>query len=334
MKQHEFTLPQPVLNEKGHPSPGWASEGLLQYNRKAIKAPFYRIKEWDWYQINTDHLALQFTYGHASYAGQVGVMLFDFIKGEPLYQKDLILPLPFSSMKLGSNAEKDGVLQYQKKGVLLRIETKNQEYHILFKDEHFSVDVQLKRLTPKSLVINIPFDENPKAFYYNQKINAMEAVGTAKLADKEYTFTSTKAWGLLDWGRGVWPFSNQWYWSNASGLLKEKVFGFNLGCGFGNTSTATENALFYEGNIHKLGKVFFDVGESYMDPWHLHDEEGRLDLTLTPTYDRETKTKVLWIDNNTHQMFGYFNGTVTLDNGEKLQVENLVGFAEHAVNNW
>ena len=66
----------------------------------------------------------------------------------------------------------------------------------------------------------------------------------------------------------------------------------------------------------------------------LRDADGRLDLTLAPVYDRETKTKLLWIDNNTHQMFGTFTGQVMLDSGETLQVENITGFAEHAVNHW
>ena len=34
---------------------------------------------------------------------------------------------------------------------------------------------------------------------------------------------------------------NEWYWSNGSGRLDGEMFGFNLGCGFGNTDTASEN---------------------------------------------------------------------------------------------
>ncbi len=334
MKQHQFTSPQPVLNEKGQPTPGWADHGLLQYNRQGIKAPFYRIKEWDWFQINTENLALQFTYGHASYAGQVGVMFFDFVKGEPLYTKDHILALPFSSMNLGQSAEEDGVIEYRKGSFYFMAETKNKNYYITCQDENFKAQIELKRLTPASLAINIPFDQSPTAFYYNHKISCMAATGTVEVGSKKYVFKENEAWGLLDWGRGVWPFHNQWYWSSASGLIDGRVFGFNLGCGFGNTSAATENALFYEGKLHKLGTVSFDHGKTYMDPWHLYDDEGRLDITLTPVYDRETKIKLLWVDNNTHQMFGPFHGTATLDDGRVLNINGLIGFAEHAVNNW
>jgi Protein of unknown function (DUF2804). len=98
--QERITEATPVLNENGMPNPGWASKGLFNYHRKHIKALPWRIKEWDWYQISDDRLALQFTLGHASYAGQVGIMLFDFEKGENIFVKDKILVLPFNSLKL------------------------------------------------------------------------------------------------------------------------------------------------------------------------------------------------------------------------------------------
>lgn len=112
------------------------------------------------------------------------------------------------------------------------------------------------------------------------------------------------------------------------------MFGFNLGCGFGNTDTASENMLFYKGEAHKLGKVDFRLGDKYMDPWHLTDREGRLDLTLTPCYDRTTSIKLLWVNNCCHQMFGKFTGKAVLDDGTCLEVKDVISFAEHAVNNW
>lgn len=331
--EHRFMQPGPVLDEKGHPVSGWASSGLLQYRRKAIRAPFYRIKEWDWYQVSNDHLALQFTYGHASYAGQAGVMLFDFKKGEQIFVKDIILPLPFGSLHLEESAEEDGVLEYDKKDMKLRFEKRGDVRYLLCRCEGLEAEVTLERKNPNSLVLNVPFDEYPTAFYYNQKISCMTAKGRCVANGVEYVFDED-AWGLLDWGRGVWPFHNEWYWSSATGRLSDEVFGFNLGCGFGNTSAATENCLFYKGNIHKLGPVRFELGAAYSDPWRLRDGAGRLDITLAPTYDRETAIKLLWVDNNTHQMFGTFSGRAVLDDGTELEVKDITGFAEHAVNNW
>lgn len=331
--QKRFTNTQHVLNEKGHPNPGWSSKNFLHFHRPNIKAMPWRIKEWDWYQISNHTHALQFTFGHASYAGQIGIMFFDFEKGENIFVKDKILVLPFNSLKLEANAEEDNVLTYDKGGMYMRIENKGGVRTIEARCEGFEAKATLTPLSPHSMVLNVPFDENPKAFYYNHKISCLKADAEVIVGDKKYTFHKD-SWGLLDWGRGVWPFHNEWYWSSCSGFLDGEVIGFNLGCGFGNTKEATENCIFYKDEIHKLGTVKIDAKPPYTEPWHLYDDEGRLDLTMTPVYDRYTETKLLWVDNRTHQMFGNFKGYVTLDNGTVLEVDGITGFAEHAVNNW
>ncbi len=332
--QHQFVQSGPVLNEKGSPCPGYSTKSILDFQRKGIKASPFRIKEWDFYQVTDGTMCLQFTIGHAAYAGQIGVMLFDFAKGEKLAEKGTFLVFPFGSLHLPENAEKDHEIIYCKKAREMRFEVKGDIRHLICKWEDFETDIVLTRQNTNSLVINLPFDESPKAFYYNHKINCMLAEGTVTYGEKQYHFSPKASFGLLDWGRGVWPFHNEWYWSNGTGYIGDKIFGFNLGCGFGNTNAATENILFYGDTVHKLGDVKFELGSDYMKPWHLYDQEGKLDLTLTPIYDRTTRTKLLWVDNCCHQMFGEFKGKAILEDGTELRIEKLISFAEHAINNW
>lgn len=333
MQEHRITTPGPVLDKQGVITPGYSEKSVLTYRRRDIKAPFYRIKEWDFYQVSDGEKCLQFTYGHASYAGQVGIMLFDFKKGEMIADINKLLAFPFGRLHLPENAESDSDVRYDGGGVHLRFVVAGNRRRLTFSAPEFEADITLERRNPYSLVINIPFDEYKTAFYYNHKINCMTASGHAVYKGKEYRF-GEDAFGLLDWGRGVWPFRNEWYWSNGTGMVNGKIFGFNLGTGFGNTSQATENMLFYDGGYCKIGRVRFERQADYNQPWRLRDEEGRLDLTLTPLYDRTTRTKVLFIDNCCHQMFGGFSGHAVLDDGTVLQIRDLPAFAEHAVNNW
>jgi hypothetical protein len=334
-KQKQFTQEGPVLDKHGSPYPGYSTRSIRNFERKAIKASAFRIKEWDFYQITNRNLCLQFTIGHSAYAGQVGAMLFDFEKGEKLAEIGQLLVLPMGSLHLPEDAEKNHVVEYIKKQGEMKFTVKGNQRHLTCKWGAFEADILLKRQNNNSLVINIPFDESPKAFYYNHKINCMTAEGFVNYQGVEYRFDPKDSFGLLDWGRGVWPFHNEWYWSNATGYLGDKIFGFNLGCGFGNTKEATENILFYGDTTHKLGEVKFELDRTnYMKPWRIYDLEGRLDLTLTPTYDRTTVSKLLWVDNCCHQMFGTFSGKVVLDDKTELKVENIISFAEHAINNW
>ncbi len=333
MAELQITAPGYVLDEQGKISPGYSTHALCTYRRADIKASPLRIKEWDFYQVSDGEKCLQFTFGHASYAGQVGVMLFDFKKGEMIADINKLLAFPFGRLHLPENAETDSEITYDKGGVHLKFKVDGNTRYLSFSAPDFEANITLERKTPHSLVIHVPFNESKTAFYYNQKINCMTARGQVNYKGTAYTF-GEDAFGLLDWGRGVWPFHNEWYWSNGTGLVDGEMFGFNLGTGFGNTSCATENILFYKGAAHKLGAVRFDLDTTYLKPWHIYDSEGRLDLMLTPTFDRTTKTKVLFINNCCHQMFGGFSGTAKLDDGTVLHIENLQAFAEHAVNNW
>lgn len=327
----------PVLDENGCPIPGYSTRSVRQYHRAQIHANGMRIKEWDWYQVSNDHLCLQFTYGHAAYVGQVDVMMFDFKTGEKIFDVGTLIPFALYRMRLDKDGEKDSYISYESKKINMVLETKNNIRRLSFSCNDGNGEIILKRKNPHSLVITVPFDEKKTQFYYNHKINCMSAAGYVNWQGKRYVFNERDSFGLLDWGRGVWPFHNEWYWSNATGYVDGQMLGFNLGCGFGNPSLATENIVFYKGNYSKYGNVIFECDKTdYNKPWHIYDEDGRIDLILYPVYDRLTKTKVLWIDNCTHQMFGGFKGSIILDDGTKIELtgKELISFAEHAVNNW
>lgn len=333
MKQNKLSA-GPVLDEAGRPVAGYSTRAVLRYDRRAIRAKPWRIKEWDYYQISDNEKCLELTFGHASYVGQLGIMMFDFRKGRWIAKESRLIPLPFSGMHLPASAEEDSVLSAERGGLYLRLETRGQKRFLTCRCHGFDAEVELDRRCSDSIVVNIPFDQSPRQFYYNQKINCMTARGTIRAAGSEYNFSPSDSFGLLDWGRGVWPFSNEWYWSNGTGLVDGKLFGFNLGCGFGNPQHGTENILFYDGVPHKLEDVEIRHEADYLRPWRLQDRAGRVDLTMEPLFDRTTRDKVLFVDNCCHQVFGLFQGKVRLDDGVVLTIRDLPAFAEHARNNW
>ena len=61
MEQKRFTVPGPVLDAQGRPVPGYSTRSVLHYDRSAIKASPFRIKEWDFYQVSD--LSLIHIYG-------------------------------------------------------------------------------------------------------------------------------------------------------------------------------------------------------------------------------------------------------------------------------
>jgi hypothetical protein len=57
-------------------------------------------------------------------------------------------------------------------------------------------------------------------------------------------------------------------------------------------------------------------------------------MRFEPVMDRSAKIDVLVICSDQHQVFGKFSGTAVLDDGRKLEIRNLMGFAEKVRNKW
>ena len=174
-----------------------------------------------------------------------------------------------------------------------------------------------------SMVIVTPFAEDKKAFYYNQKINCMKAAGRVEFDGQVIEFDPEESYATLDWGRGVWTYKNTWYWGSGNGTVEGRPFGFNIGYGFGDTSAASENMLFYDGTAHKLEQLTFlipqkDGKDDFMSPWKFTSGDGRFEMDFTPVLDRASCTNVGIICSDQHQVFGYFNGTARLDDGTCL----------------
>ena len=144
---------------------------------------------------------------------------------------------------------------------------------------------------------------------------------------------------MLDWGRGVWTCRSTWYWGSASGMVDGVPFGFNIGYGFGDTSAATENALFYGGKLHKLSQVTFHIPrkngqEHYLAPWTFDSDDRRFRMKFRPILDRAACPSAGVVRSGQHQVFGSFTGTAVLDDGTAVRLKELLGFAEKVDDRW
>lgn len=339
-RQNEITERGPLLKEDGSlAQKGWAKELLLHYDQTKIKAGSWRIKEWDYYCILGKDFGIAITLADISYLGLYAINFFDFTRNTET--SDVVIePFTFGKLNFPSDSSNgDIVLQHKK----IRVSFKHQKGKRLLafdfpgfdKGKGISGLIELETKNKDSMVIATPFAEAPKAFYYNQKINCLAASGDFQYADKTYRFDPATDLGVLDWGRGVWTYKNQWYWGSASGWLNGEPFGFNIGYGFGDISAASENMLFYKGIAHKLEQVEFHIDtKNYLASWKFTSNDGRFELDFRPAIDRFSDTNLLVLRSRQHQVFGYFSGKVKLDDGTVLEISNLLGFAEDVYNRW
>ena len=342
--QHEITRAIPLLDDQGNlTEAGYARKLLPVYERTKVKGGFARLKEWDYYYVGNDRFGIALTIADNSYMGLDSISFLSF-EGTPWE----ITKSPMSIFPMGKTnlppTSAAGITEHAGKGYAMKFTVEDGKRRLNahmddFKDgKTIEIDVTLTGEPEESMVICTPFEKKAH-FYYNQKINCMRADGTVKLGDETFVFDPSESFGVLDWGRGVWTYHNTWYWGSASGLADGVDFGFNIGYGFGDTSAASENMLFYAGKSHKLSQVTFNIPmkegkEDYLSPWTFTSDDGRFEMDFVPVINRASCTDVKLIKSDQNQVFGRFSGTAILDDGTKLHIRNLFGFAEKVENKW
>lgn len=342
----EITERTPLLNEEGYLNKkGWCFTNQFDYNRADIGASPFRIKEWDFYQISNERYCMQITIADISIGGAVTVGFFDMETGKE-YSTMILNLFTFGRMNLSKDAMAPHSYSFKRTNFDLQLNVTETERTIKFNGKKemkdFKVDMVLDMLPEHdSLVMAVPFDRKDQ-FYFNQKINCMAATGTIEYGDINVEFKGKEdsSYCVLDWGRGVWPLHDDWWWGNGSTTLEDgSIFGFEIGWGFGGTDDGIENAVFYNGKGTKIGKIVLVNEDEVMKNWTGQDwifasEDGKFEMTMTPEFDHYTMLRFIFIGNICHQVFGKWNGTVKLDSGETLTITDMTAFCEYSDNIW
>jgi Protein of unknown function (DUF2804) len=344
--EHKISGQGPLLGRDGKlREPGWSDSLVLDYDRAAIRSPAWRIKEWDYYCVLARDFGIALTVADNGYMGLVSATVFDFAApGETTETAMTAFPMGRWGLPASSAA---GLTEVAAGGARMSFIAAEGSRQLAFAWPGFG-----SKATPHSpglegeiclreapggasMVIATPFRRPARGFYYNQKINCQSARGHFRLGGRRFELEPDSAFAVLDWGRGVWPWSNAWLWGSASGLAAGRSFGFNIGYGFGDTRAAGENMVFHDGKAHKIGRITIDRDEKdFMKPWRAVSEDGRLDLTLDPILDRSSRTDLGILASIQHQVFGSWKGYAILDDFSRVEVERLRGFCEYVVNRW
>ena len=340
MRNHEVTNEQLLLDDQGElREPGWSKSLVQQYRRSMIKAPKFRIKEWDYYLVTSDRFAAAFTISDDGYIGLQSVSLLVFGEKPWEHTETVLNAFPMGKLKLPEDSS-TGETKYADKRLQMSFIPKDGTRHITCHFENFmdgkplDADIVLEQPPMDTMVIATPWPKK-HAFYYNQKINCMRASGAVSFDGETYQFDPAADFGTLDWGRGVWTYDNTWFWGSGNADVEGNAFGWNIGYGFGDTSAASENILFWNGTAHKLDDVTFNIPESgYMDTWTFTSSDGRFEMTFEPVLDRAACLDYKVIVSDQHQVFGRMSGKAVLDDGTEVNIKDVMCFAEKVHNKY
>ena len=332
-----------LLNATGNLNEaGYATSLIKKYDRNDIKGLKWRIKEWDYYYVGNSRYGVALTIADNSYMSLCSLSFLDF--SEPVETtKSVMKWFTFGKTKLPSSSA-EGDVHFVSKKCEMHFTHENEKRHLTCSWKEFTkdkkdvrLDLYLEETNKDSIVVATPFDKD-RHFYYNQKINLLKSNGYVKVGEDIIDF-SDDTFGVLDWGRGVWTYKNIWYWSSLSGEFEGRKIGFNLGYGFGNNSTHSENIFFYDDKSYKLEDVHFDIPftktgkDSFMEPWKFRSVTGDINLTFTPIINRHANMNVGIIKSLQNQVFGKFSGYIIVE-GKEFFFTDMLGFAEKVSNKW
>jgi hypothetical protein len=205
-------------------------------------------------------------------------------------------------------------------------------------DAHLDASVTLP---PGHESLNVVIPWSDRRFQYTSKHQARPASGELVVGDRAHPFGLARgaadAWGVLDVGRGRWPYRTRWNWGGGAGRATDgRVVGLQLGGRWTEGTGYTENGVLVDGVLRKLGRELrWDYSWSEPTaPWHVESPDGRLRLELRPRFDKHSKTDALVLRTETHQVFGTWWGTFTDDDGTTLALDGIQGFAEESRSRW
>ncbi|MBO4207510.1 DUF2804 domain-containing protein [Micromonospora echinofusca] len=322
--EREITGPVDLCLPNGRLNPaavGWSRRPLHRANLRG----WGRTKRWEYWGIVTPTHIVGLVASSLDYAGVHSVYVLDRRTGTE-HGTEAVVPFTRAEFPSVSGV---GPVRVQARGLSIDIAQRPEGSTVRATAPGVEVDLELPlRPGHESLGVVVPW--STRRFQYTVKDVGRPARGLLRVAGTEYPVVEQDSFAVLDHGRGRWPYAIRWNWAAGSGSGRA----IQLGGRWTDGTGSTENAVFVDGRLHKIGA---DLAWSYdrtdwLRPWRITGD--RVDVTFHPFHERVARTNLVVLANETHQCFGHFSGWAATDDGERVDLDGLVGWAEEARNRW
>lgn len=313
---------------------GWSRRPLHRAN---LRGGWGRTKRWDYWAILTGDQAVSVTYADVDYLGIAAVWWADFAGGRSggrelavPFARGLSLPeVPGAAPLVHRSAHLDLEIVDGVAGTTLRASWREPDGTPGRLDAHVA-----QPPGHESLNVVIPWSE--RRFQFTSKHQARPASGALSVGDTAWDLAG--GWGVLDVGRGRWPYRTRWNWGGGAGPSSDgtHVVGIQVGGRWTEGTGFTENGVLVDGRLTKIGDELrwdYDWDEP-LRPWRVVAPGGELELTLAPVFDRHRRTEAVVLGTEVHQVFGRWSGVVRPDGGGEVRVQGIPGFAEESRSRW
>ncbi len=341
-REPELTGPVLLCDGRGRLNPGaigWSRRPLHTCN---LRRRWPRKKRWNYWCVTGERFLFSITMADIDYAGAVFAYFLEFetqryatlgvtlplgrgVNLPPTVDAAVAFESPMLRVAFTPQPAADGA-------IVTRIQADSPS----FGGERLAADLLVRRPADhETLNVVIPWSDT--LFQFTSKQNTLPATGEVALGSDTYHCGEGAAFGCLDYGRGIWPYRTNWNWGAASGTQGGRTIGLNLGGQWTDGTGMNENGVCVDGRLSKISEDL-DFGydrSDYMKPWSVRTRASdRVDLRLEPFFERRDRTNLLVARTDVHQLFGRYSGRVTTDEGERIELDGLVGWVEQQQARW
>lgn len=289
---------------------------------------------WDVYILYTDHLTLLIALADVGYIKNSFIISYEKNSSPKSYEK-LIPPWESTTM---SSTSLSGTTSYNSSSFSLifsNLDSYTKTIKITSSDYNIDL-VYSKNENQDSIFFLGPFNEDMSQFFYAHKSYNYNVKGNVKIENNEYKLDNEL--GLMDWGRGVWPYQGKWMWASGNGMFDGKKIALNmeeLPKDF-KVSKASEDCIFVDDKMIKLGVVNLDKKVKSDKVWEfktVNAEPNEKFASIQGIFIAEEsvakKTNLWIIKSQIMQHFGIFEGeVVTIEGSFRFRIRGLVEFHE------
>lgn len=281
-----------------------------------------RVKRWEYWGIVTRRFVLGLTIADLDYAHLTQIYAYDRRRDHEVVADSTRLgPLqPGLPDTLPPVTAISGPLTFSDHGRGTRITVDH---------ERVQAALEIER-GQDSLGVVVPWSR--RRFQYTLKDLTRPVSGTITVDGEREAVTA--GWGVLDRGRGVWPYRMTWNWGAGCGTVGGQRLGLQLGGKWTDGTEQTENGLFVDGRLHHWPDDLtwqYDLDDP-QSTWTVTGPD--VEAVLTPFHRREASTNLGLIAARTYQAFGRWSGWARGSKGLEYRLDGLVGWAEQAHNRW
>lgn len=339
MKQHaekEILVPTMLCDKKGNLNPeaiGYARKPIIDCN---LSGQFMRKKKWNYWCVYGEDILFSATISHLDYAAVCFVYFLEY-ETQRYFEKTVLIPL---GTKVKMSTQVLETVHFENSELRIHMSHSGGDTHLSvicpdFDGERLHAELMIHHpATDDSLNVVIPW--NRQTFQFTAKHHTLPTTGIVKIGDRRYKFNEEESYAVLDYGRGVWPREATWNWGMASQRMRGRRIGLNFGGKWTDGTGMTENAIFVDGVMTKIHEdVLFEYDRNdFMKPWTIRSKFSEtVDLTFTPFFERVAKTDAKLIRSEVHQMIGYYNGIVKVENCS-LRISQMMGCVEEHIAKW